>query len=991
MLKKNRLIAIILPLLCFAAKNNFAQPSWTFKLFDSTKKPEKYEERKLGSEKTADKKFTTIRRFTQNNITHYNFYFNANNKLNGVIEKAKISQKDDYAQLLSFYPYTLENTAAQSQELDSVIYKCTAGILLHDLRSDWVDNLYLLIGKSYYLSKKLDSAAMTFQFINYNLFPRKKKEDDDRIVGTNDLAAGRNISIANKEKRSLLQKVLTLPPSRNDALIWLARTLTELDEIGEAAGLINILQNDVNLPKRLQNDLDEVNAYWFYKQGVYDSAATHLEKALSNADTKQDKSRWEYLLAQLYEQSKNYDKASAYYAKASKHTIDPIMDIYARLNDAKMMKTNGNGKELDRAADNLAHMGRKDKFEAYRDIIYFSAGQITLQKPDTATAIEYFNKSLKYNETNTTYKNKTFIQLGDIAYKRKQYRQAFSYYDSLQSGDTALAAKMEEARVRREALAKIVEKLNIIEREDSLQRIAAMPLNEREAFVKKLLRKLRKEKGLKDIDNNDGNNSGPVTFNNNKNEPVDLFSSNSKGEWYFYNASLKSRGASEFKTKWGERSNTDNWRRKAAGGSRPVGVLNSNPDINGKDEKKEKKDGTAPAAEELTIENLLAGLPLTPEKLGNSHDMISGNLLLLAKVYQDDLQDYEMAAATYEEYLQRYPDRLIDGEIYLGLFYCYTKLADKAKADYYKNLLNTKFKDTKFSKMANNPASLNPKTKNPAATKKYEDIYNLFIEGKFDEALIQKKMADSIYGSNYWTPQLLYIEAVYNVKQKNDSAAIEILNQLITLYPNSPLKAKAENLKDVLGRRKEIEQYLTNLQITRMEEEKILMPDDTKVVTAPINKPAITTPAVINKPSVPKVVPDTVKKTVSSGSFVLKPLTTHFVVMVLDKVDGVYVNESKNAFDRYNRTKFYSTPITITKDAIDADRKILIFSQFLIADEALDYYDKIKRAAPSEISWLPAAKYSFIIINDENLQLLKANGKLDEYKKLLNTQYPGRF
>ena len=69
----------------------------------------------------------------------------------------------------------LNNTAAQKTELDSVIYKATAGILLHDLRSDWVDNLYLLIGKAYYLRKDFDSASMTFQFINYNLFPKEKR------------------------------------------------------------------------------------------------------------------------------------------------------------------------------------------------------------------------------------------------------------------------------------------------------------------------------------------------------------------------------------------------------------------------------------------------------------------------------------------------------------------------------------------------------------------------------------------------------------------------------------------------------------------------------------------------------------------------------------------------------------------------------------------------------------------------------------------------
>ncbi|MEY2916422.1 MAG: hypothetical protein RIS73_136, partial [Bacteroidota bacterium] len=272
-----RTIAFILLLIVFTPCINEAkaQPTWTIDPFGKEKKPEKYENRKLGSEKTADKKFSTSRHLIQNTTTHYNYYFNANNKINAVVERAVLSNKDDYSKLLSFYPYSLDNTAAQKQELDSVIYKSTAGILLHDLRNDWIDNMYLLIGKSYYYRKDFDSAAMTFQFINYNLFPRKKKEDDNRVVGTNSSATGSNISIANAEKRNFLQKIASLPPSRNDALIWLTRSLIEQNEFGESAGLINTLQNDANLPKRLKNDLEDVNAYWYFKQNGYDSAAVH--------------------------------------------------------------------------------------------------------------------------------------------------------------------------------------------------------------------------------------------------------------------------------------------------------------------------------------------------------------------------------------------------------------------------------------------------------------------------------------------------------------------------------------------------------------------------------------------------------------------------------------------------------------------------------------------------------------------------------------------
>lgn len=974
-----------------------AQPTWTLDPFGKEKKPEQFENRKLGSEKTAEKKFTAPRHFIQNNITHYNYYFNANNKVNAVVERAKMGSKDDYSQLLSFYPYSLDNTASQKTDLDSVIYTSTAGILLHDLRNDWIDNMYLLIGKAYYYRKDFDSAAMTFQFINYNLFPHKKNEEDPRIVGTNDAAANNIISIANKEKRNFIQRMVTLPPSRNDALIWLSRTLIEQNELGEAAGLINTLQHDPNLPKRLHNDLDEVTAYWYFRQQGYDSAAAHLEKALSNADTKQDRSRWEFLLAQLYEMDGQFDKASLYYGKASKHTVDPILDINAQLNEAKMFRSNGDIKELNKSIDNLLKMAKKDKFDTYRDIIYFSAGQLALQRPDTANAIVYFNKSLKYNEGNSNYKNRAFLELGDIAYNRKQYRSASAFYDSLQTGtDSLLNLRIKNVQARKKSLSKIVEQIATIEREDSLQRIAAMAPVDRENFVKRIAKQLRKEKGLKE-ENNIDNNGVAIPFNPNA-APADLFGNNtSKGEWYFYNAAAKSRGFAEFKSKWGNRGNVDNWRRKTAF---DAAAANNGQNVGGKGDPRNTSQAANQGnvvVDETSYDYLMGNLPLTPEKMGESNELIASSMLQLAKLYQTELEDYQQAIATYEEYLRRFPARLADGEVYLGLYYCYTKTGDKAKADYYKNLLNSKFANSKSAQLLNNPNAFNPKAKNTEATKVYEHIYDLFIEGNFEQAVNEKKAADAKYGVIYWTPQLLYIEALYNVKQRNDSLAIDGLNALIQSNPASPLKDKAATMIDVLKRRKEIEKYLTDLQVTRMEDDKIIVVDTGKavvkapVVTAP--KPPVTAP-VTPKPVVTTPPADTAKKVtapLTNGQFTMALASPHYVLMILDKVDPVYVNEAKNAFTRYNKEQYYGQPITITKDAIEADKNILVIAPFADADAALKYYDKIRKDAKSEVSWLPPNKYSFLIITDDNLQLLKMNKKLADYKNLLNTQFPNRF
>ena len=604
-----------------------------------------------------------------------------------------------------------------------------------------------------------------------------------------------------------------------------------------------------------------------------------------------------------------------------------------------------------------------------------------------------------------------------------------------------------------------------------------MPLAERTAFVKKLSKKLRKENGLKESDNENDNGGSIITFDSKKNEPVDLFNNSSdKGEWYFYNAALKSKGVSDFKRKWGTRTNADNWRRKGAAEKIVNNEgLNVKPeadqgDIDGaivkKDGKtigkqgKEKEEIKKVNQQDVSYLGLMANLPLGKDKLQESNTLIAVNLFELAKLIQTELEDYQQAINAYDTSLKRFPDSLYDGGIYLGLYYCYNKLGNTEKANYYKNLLNTKFAGSAANKIITNPLSGKPAMKNSAGTKRYEDIYTLFIEGKFKEALSEKKKADSLYGNNFWSPQLLYIESVYHIKEHQDSAAISILNNIIKLYPKSQLTPKAERMIDVLNRRKEIEEYLTALQVTRMPEDSIidaprekLVRNDANLIVTPkrfdssktvapknikavpgisvvpdmviakdtVKKVATVKPdLVITKDSIKKsspvisdkmiakkptikvspVIPDiviakdTIKKitpVLVNASFVLDVSKPQNVIMLLDKVDGTYVNESKNAFTRYVTENFKGQPIVITKNAIDKDVALLVFTSFANADDALQFLNKLKKAAPDEVSWLPAAKYSFLIISDANLILLQSNKNLKAYKDLLNKQFPGKF
>jgi tetratricopeptide (TPR) repeat protein len=985
-------IFVVLLITCFF--HGYAQPTWTFDPFGKEKKPAEYEEKLLPSERTGDKKFTRLRRFTQNNVTHYNYFFNANNKISLVLDLARSQQQDDYSKLLPFYPFNLDQTAAQQVELDSVIYKSTAGILLHDLRTDWVDNLYLLIGKSYYYRKVLDSAILTFQFINYNLFPREKGEDDNRIVGTNQENNAKKLSIADPEKRNIFKRIFSLPPSRNDALLWLSRSYLEDNQYGESAGLLNILQEDPNLPKRLIPELNQIISYWYYKQEAYDSAAVYLEKALPSALSPADRARWRYLLAQLYEMTGRFDKASEYYISSARKTVNPLIEIYASLNNAKMLRNSGNIKELDNNIARLVKMAKKDKYEAYRDIIYHSAGQLTMKKNDTSAACLFFEKSLSVNTDNLKFRNQAHLELGRIAYRQKEYKKAADHYDSLDITETSLIPDSVEVADRKASLRKIADQLAIIQHEDSLQMIAAMSSGDQEKFVRKLIRKMRKEKGEKDIDNDPAlpNTSGGLlnSFGANSNtEPADLFGSSGKGEWYFYNNSSKSRGYNEFKSRWGKRENVDNWRRQSA-----IAMAQMQVAADPLSPSDPADQAAADSSQLYNYENMMANLPTNQEKMDSSNHRLSAALFELARLFQNELADYLQAIYTYELYLQRFPNQLEDGQIYLGLYYCYNKMGNTPKALYYQSLLEKEFPSSIALKTITDPLSLQPEKNNPAISEEYQRVYQLFTQEKYEEAMELKRVADGKYGDQYWTPQLMYIEAIYFVKCASDSEAIASLEALLNRYPTTPLSQKATALIEVLKRRNEIEAYLKGLQITKSpEDERIIISDNKRVARKSIGDQPAKLPN--------SILTDTNKRIKTDSSFNKIPQSSeqgyswqsgkeHLVVMVLNQVDQVYVSEAQRAMKNFNQSNAFSS-IQIKKDTFDTKRNLLVLSKFENAEDALSYFDKLKKNTSSMFSWLPANKYSFIIIHTDNFNSLQKRKDMEQYQLFLKAQYPDRF
>ncbi|HEX4852415.1 MAG TPA: hypothetical protein VFV08_16475, partial [Puia sp.] len=152
----------------------------------------------------------------------------------------------------------------------------------------------------------------------------------------------------------------------------------------------------------------------------------------------------------------------------------------------------------------------------------------------------------------------------------------------------------------------------------------------------------------------------------------------------------------------------------------------------------------------------------------------------------------------------------------------------------------------------------------------------------------------------------------------------------------------------------------------------------------------------------PKTTQPTAKLEAKKDSVVIKPHEvikaytfnaqgTHYVAMILENVDGIYVSESRNAFNRYNSTYHGNEDIQVSGIKIDDTTAINIFSQFPDVLKATDYALELKDRAKQIVPWLKGGKYSFLIISPENLELLKTRKNTGEYRRFLEQYLPGKF
>jgi len=415
------------------------------------------------------KNTSTTRAFKALN-TRYNVFFNGMNSYEEGIRNINQTNADDYASLINMYAISKhDNANAAKSNMERTIEKCRKAIKLHSIKQKperdnkkWKDPEY----QAWYNQKEFNPALKDAWLLLANA--EFHKGDFLGAVGTFTYIS-RHFS-NEKDMVALCQ-------------LWIARSYAEMGWIYEAEQVMLKLKQD-DLKDKNIGFFAAVNADLLLKKRQYKEALPFLELTLKKEKDKVQKQRFTYLLAQLYH--KNGNKPEAFNAFTAVTKLNPPyeMDFNARIYRAELNEnTQAVRKELKKM---IANPNNKE----YKDQLYYVLGKTYLNEGDTVRAIENFIISADTSTRNGFDKAVTLITLGDLYYNKKNYVKAQPCYD--EASKIITAEKEDFARVskRAETLSELVVQHDIVVLQDSLQRLAAMPVDKQKEVIQKIIDKL---------------------------------------------------------------------------------------------------------------------------------------------------------------------------------------------------------------------------------------------------------------------------------------------------------------------------------------------------------------------------------------------------------------------------------------------------------------------------------------------------------------------
>jgi tetratricopeptide (TPR) repeat protein len=733
----------------------------------------------------------------------YNTYFNGSQAfIDGCLEKEN-GNKDNHTELIPLY--TVGNK--QSQQLgkgnfDRAIEKSEKAIKLHSIKArpewkksrrktakdvEWLTRreynpflwrAWLLMGKSQFQQGQFEEAAATFSYMTR-------------------LYQGQ-------------------PAIRGIARAWQAKSYTELDWLYEAEDLMTKQKRDT-MHYRAVADWDYTYADYYIRSQQYEEAIPYLRKVIKHEKRRKQRAREWFLLGQI--QALLGHKDEAFYAFKRVIRLSPPyeLEFNARIAQTEVMaRGSKNAKQMVRK---LKRMAASDNNKDYQDQIYYAIGNIWLAERDTIQAIEAYEEGNKKATRSGIEKGVLLLTLGNLYWEREKFADAQRCYGEAIGLLDKDRKDYKQLSDRSKVLDELVPHTSSVELQDSLQRLAKMPEEERLKIIDRIIEELKKKEKEEQrareeaeaeqilaqqsaVGNNQQQQSAtpkqPVTQGN--------------GQWYFYNPQVVSQGKQTFQRQWGKRENVDDWQRvnKTVISLTPEGTEDAEgaDGIEGLENMKGNggADGTVPndsvvgdqAATDSTAldphnrEYYLAQIPFTEEQIAASNDAIKDGLFHSGIIFKDKLDNLRLSEKALTRLTTDFSDYENNDEAWYHLFLLFSRQGRTLEADRCLAMLKADFPESQWTVLLSDPHFVeNQRFGVHIEDSIYAATYDAFKADRFLEVKANTQLSEDRFPLGQHRPKFLFIEGLSLLNEGDAQGCTDRMKQVVEKYPQSEVSEMA--------------------------------------------------------------------------------------------------------------------------------------------------------------------------------------------------------
>ncbi|MBX9853762.1 MAG: tetratricopeptide repeat protein [Cytophagaceae bacterium] len=683
-----------------------------------------------------------------NTTAHYNAYFLAREKMKEVDAQIITSNVDDYSKILSVYPLITTGTRGTIKPgLEEVIKKASLINEKHK-NSKWLDDSYIIIGKSFYYKKEYKTALAFFKFVNY------KSQDAN---------------------------------ARHAALILLMRTYIDSADYASAKTVSDYLskkgtEGEVFSEENTKN-FHLTKAYYHQQLEEYKEMLSNVEIALPLIKKRQEKGRINFIAGQL-NQMFNKDSSAYENYRATIKTNPPYDLLFHSKLYLTQVSPSTNQWSKKKTQKYFNKLANDKKNTEYKDKIYYELGLYYLKRGDVKESISNLEKSLRETSKNPSQKGLSYLKLGEIYYDNENFELSKQYYDSAVTAWDKNDKNYKPISTRQKVLEEFVRHKQTAEREDSLQRIAKLSKDQLDKLIDQIIED-EKEK----IKNAENQKKKKFIENNNVATNTDT----DPGNFALTNPAAIATGKVEFTKVWGTRKLEDNWRRS-----------NKETSFDFVEEKQNKvetdtltQDSLNAKPKEIVInrDQFYKDIPYTQQQLDTSNKKLENSLYNIGKIYNQKLNEPENSIKSFNELLKRFPESEYKAEIYYFIYLIYKNKNDNSNSEAYKNKLFNEFPNSLYTKLLRNPNYLQDnKEANQQAHLKYKEAFELYKSGDYKAADSLIKVTRIQFPDNDIDDKLSLLNILIVGQTANAVVYKEKLQQFIDNYGSSPLLPKAKEL-----------------------------------------------------------------------------------------------------------------------------------------------------------------------------------------------------